>query len=105
MRSGFMQSYVTFQRTDNGMTWTDYYSCHAYINGMSGNEFFIANAGYDTTLAVDIMCRYCPELMAVIPTTFRCVDEKGVIYELTAPADNIQSKNRDIKFRGKRLYS
>lgn len=105
MKNRSMRQYITFQQTNDGMTWEDYYSCHAYINGLSGQEFFIANAGYDSSLAVNIECRYCPLLMAVIPSTFRIIDHSGAVYELISPADDIKLEHKTIKFRGKRVTS
>ena len=105
MKNKPMRQYITFQRTKDNLTWEDYYSCHAYINGLSGQEFFIANAGYDSSLAVNIECRYCPQLMAVIPSTFRIMDSSGTEYELISPADDIMMEHKTVKFRGKRVTS
>ncbi len=97
------RQFVIFQKTEDNLAWREYFSCHAYINGLSGTEFFIANAGYDSALTVEIECRYCPELMCVIPSTYRIIDEHGTIYELISPADDIQLSHKTIKFRGKRI--
>lgn len=96
-----MRNIVTFQKTDDNVNYFDYYRCHAYINGLSGQEFFIANAGFDNNLTVEIECRYCPELM-IISTLFRIVDESGNIYEIISPADDIQLRHKIIKFRARR---
>ena len=101
MNKHIMRNIVTFQKTENNVDYVDYFTCHAYINGLSGQEFFIANAGFDNTLTVNIECRYCPELM-IISTTFRIVDENGNIYEILSPADDIQLQHKTIKFRAKR---
>lgn len=97
------RQYVTFQKTGDNMNWQDFFSCHAYINGLSGTEFFMANAGYDSSLTVEIECRYCPELMQVIPSAYRIVDEHKTVYELISPADDIQLMHKTVKFRGKRI--
>ena len=99
-----MRNIVTFQKTEDNINYVDYYRCHAYINGLSGNEFFIANAGYESNLAVDIECRYCPELM-IISTMYRVVDENGNVYEIISPADDIQLRHKIIKFRARRYLS
>lgn len=105
MKGRIKRQFVTFQRTRDSMAWEDHLSCHAYINGLSGQEFFIANGGFDSSLAVEIECRYFPELMEIIPSTFRAVDSSGVIYELISPADDIRMEHRTVKFRAKRVTS
>jgi len=102
MNRHVMRNIVTFQKTENNVDYADYFTCHAYINGLSGQEFFIANAGFDNALTVNIECRYCPELM-IISTQYRAVDESGNVYEILSPADDIQLKHKIIKFRAKRL--
>ncbi len=103
MNTQKMRQYVTFQYTEDKAEWKDHYSCHAYINGLSGQEFFIANAGYNSGLTVEITCRYSPKLMEVIPTTFRMIDSHGTEYELISPADDIKSEHKFIKFRGRKV--
>lgn len=93
---------ITFQKTEDNVNYTDVYICHAYINGLYGNEFFLANAGFDSGLTVEIECRYCPELM-IISTTHRAVDGAGNIYEILSPADDIQNMHKTIKFRARRV--
>ena len=93
---------ITFQYTTDNVNWTDYKTCHAYINGLSGNEFFVGNAGFDNALTVTIDCRYDPALM-VIPTTYRAVDHNGRVYELVSPADDVKSEHKSIKFRARRV--
>lgn len=97
------RQFVTFQKTVDNVSWQNFFSCHAYINGLSGTEFFMANAGYDSSLTVEIECRYCPELMQVVPSTYRIVDEHKTVYELISPADDIQLMHKTVKFRGKRI--
>lgn len=103
MKKHIQRNFITFQRTSDNVTWEDFYSCHAYINGLSGNEFFIANAGFDSALTVEIECRYCPQLMKIIPTTFRAICGSGTVYELISPADDIQLEHRTVKFRARRI--
>lgn len=96
---------ITFQKTNDNITYTDIFTCHAYINGLSGDEFFIANAGYEASLMVEIITRYCTELKGVIPMTYRIAAETGEIYELVSPADDIGGKHKQLKFRAKRIYT
>ena len=102
MKKHVPRNIITFQKTDDDINYTDVYTCHAYINGLFGNEFFLANAGHDSTLTVEIECRYCPELM-IISTTHRAVDGEGNIYEIISPADDIQLKHQTIKFRARKV--
>ncbi len=93
---------VTFQRYD-GSEWADFLTCHAYINGVSGNEFFIANAGDTAALTVTITVRYQPDVMRITPMEYRAVC--GAVYELISPADDIGFMHREVKFRAKRIYT
>lgn len=102
MKKHVMRNIITFQSTEDNVNYTDVYTCHAYINGLYGNEFFLANAGFDSALTVEIECRYCPELM-IISTTHRAVDDEGNIYEILSPADDIQHAHKTIKFRCRKV--
>jgi head-tail adaptor len=106
MKQGLLRQRVTFQVThDDRATWTDMLTCRAYINGVSGNEFFIASTGYVGALTVTITCRYQPALMAVNPTVTQAVDGEGNLYELLSPADDVQSQHREVIFRARRLMT
>ncbi len=80
MRAGMLKDTVTFQKYD-GAEWTDHLTCHAYINGVSGNEFFIANAGDTAALTVTVTVRYTPDIMRITPMEYRAVCG-GIVYEL-----------------------
>lgn len=103
MRSGLLRDTVTFQKYD-GAEWTDHLTCHAYINGVSGNEFFIANAGDTAALTVTVTVRYTPDIMRITPMEYRAVCS-GIVYELISPADDIGFMHREVKFRAKRIYT
>lgn len=102
MKKHVYRNIITFQKTEDGINYSDIFTCHAYINGLFGNEFFIANAGNDSALTMEIECRYCPELM-IISTTHRAVDGSGNIYEIISPPDDIQLKHQTIKFRCRKV--
>ncbi|MCM1579640.1 MAG: head-tail adaptor protein [Ruminococcus sp.] len=106
--AGKYRALITFQRnTDNpgsGEEWEDYLTVHGYINGVSGNEFFVVNAGDMASLAVTIECRWQPALMRVTPMMYRAVSG-GVVYELTSPGDDVCYRHEVIKFRAKRIYT
>ena len=100
-----MNTHIYFQRSDDdGESWKDFYDCRAYINGVNGSEFFVANAGFDASLAVNISCRWHPRLMQVIPTTYRAVAD-GVIYDLLSPADDKENAHKEVIFRARRIFS
>ena len=101
--AGQLNAVICFQRSVNDV-WEDYLPCRGYINGLSGNEFFIANAGYEAALTVTIQCRYQPALMRITPMQYRAVSG-GVVYELISPADDVGSRHSEIKFRAKRIYT
>ena len=45
MKIADMKETITFERTDGNDEWEPFLKTHAYINAVSGNEFFIANGG------------------------------------------------------------
>lgn len=102
---GRMNTRLTFQHTaDNGYTWTDELTCFCYVNGVPKNEFYIANAGSTADIAVTISCRYQPELMEIDPMTWQAVetDNRKTVYELTHPPDDVENKQAEIIFRGRK---
>lgn len=104
MRPELMRDTVTFQKSvDDGRTYSDVLSCRAYINGVKGDEFFIANAGFAGGLTVTISCRYQAALMEINPTNTRAVDGKGNVYELISPADDRQGRHVEVIFRARRV--
>lgn len=105
MLTGQMRDTVTFQRTDNKKNYSDVYTCRAYINGVSGSEWFIANAGFDAGLTVTITVRYCAEVMSINPNVCRAVDGYGNVYELLSPGDDKQAQHREVIFRARRKAS
>lgn len=104
MNANILRNKVTFRTSaDEGETYTDLLTVRAYINGVSGNEFFIANAGFESALAVTITCRYQTTLMGINPTNAQCVDEHGNIYELISPADDKNGRHEEVIFRARRI--
>lgn len=104
MNMSRMNSRLTFQKRNDNDEWEDYLSCYAYINGLSGNEFFVANAGYEAALTVTISCRFQLALMRVTPMQYRAVSN-GIVYELISPADDVGYKHCEVKFRARRIYT
>lgn len=104
MNMSRMNSRLTFQKRNDNDEWEDYLSCYAYINGLSGNEFFVANAGYEAALTVTISCRFQFALMRVTPMQYRAVSN-GIVYELISPADDVGYKHCEVIFRARRIYT
>ena len=104
--AGQLNAVITFQRRDDDTgEWSDYITVRGYINGVSGTEFFIANAGYEGSLTVTIQCRYQAALMRITPMRYRAVTSDGIVYELISPGDDVQMKHAEVKFRAKRIYT
>lgn len=104
MNTDRMNARITFQKSSDGIEWKDVLSCYAYINGVNGNGFFIANAGYEAALTVTVSCRYQPALMKITPMQYRIICG-GVKYELLSPADDVRFEHREVIFRAKRIYT
>ena len=99
-----MKEIITFERTDGNDEWEPFLTTHAYINGVSGNEFFIANAGNEGSLTVTVTCRFQLKLMRVTPMQYR-IKHGDIYYEIISPGDDVQLKHRHIKFRARRIYT
>jgi hypothetical protein len=109
---------ITFQKsTDDGETYTDFLTTHAYMNGMttseflqtkSGNEFYMDFAGTEGQLITTIVCRYQKALAAINPMQYRVkhtVGDEETFYQLLTPPDDVQLKHERIKFRARRIYT
>ena len=89
MDTGRMNQRCTIQKrtvtvNENGFQteeWTDYYSCWAYVNGLSGSEYWAAHAVQAESTKI-FTVRYCRDVAAVNPKDYRIVflDE---IYNIT----------------------
>jgi hypothetical protein len=109
---------ITFQRTtDGGETYTDYYTCHAYLNGMTtseffqtkpGGEFYMDYAGTEGQVITTIVCRYQKAISDLNPMQYRIkhvVGDKEMYYQLLTPPDDVQLKHERIKFRARRIWN
>ena len=108
MKISNLKEIITFQYDLGADQWTDYLTTHAYINGVNGSEFFIANAGNEGALTLIVECRYQPALMKVTPMQYRIkhtVGETTYYYDIISPADDIQMKHERVKFRVIRTYT
>lgn len=104
---------IVFQRTEDGLTYTDYYATHAYMNGMTaseyyqsktGGEFYMDYAGTEGQWVTTVTCRYQKALAHITPQQYRIkhtVGDEVFYYEILAPADDVQLKHQRIKFRAR----
>lgn len=108
---------ITFMRSDDGgETYTDYYTCHAYLNGMttseffqtkSGGEFYMDYAGTEGQVITTIVCRYQKAIANINPMQYRIkhvVGNDTMYYDLLTPPDDVQLKHERIKFRARRIW-
>ncbi len=80
--------------------WEDYHKCYAYVNNLSGAEFFAAKqVGAEDE--VDFVIRYCKKISALKSDKHRILF-RGEIYNITF-VDNVKYQNKTIKLRGKRV--
>ncbi|MEY8354918.1 phage head closure protein [Lachnospiraceae bacterium 54-53] len=76
--------------------WTDYFSCWAYANNLSGKEYWEAvQVNQEATLF--FLVRYCEELKNLDSTKYRILF-RGEIYNITF-VDFMQYRNKTIKLR------
>lgn len=99
-----MRERITIQRskqtTDkNGnhmLVWEDYYSCAAYVNNLSGKEYWAA-AQVNAQTDVYFVIRYCSEVAGIDSEHFRIIFRKQ-LYNISF-VDNVQYKNKTLKLR------
>lgn len=99
-----MKERILFQKSSskkdkNGnrvLNWTDFYSCAAYANNMSGEEYWAA-AQTNSQTDMYFKVRYCSELKDLNTEKYRIVF-RNEIYNITF-IDNIQYSNRTLKIR------
>lgn len=99
-----MRERIIFQKSSsikdkNGnrvLDWTNFFSCAAYANNLSGDEYWAA-AQTNSQTDMFFMVRYCSELKDLKSEKFRIIfnDE---IYNITF-IDNMQYKNKMLKIR------
>lgn len=104
MESGKFNRRITIQQrststNENGMdveTWTDSYLCWAYVNGLSGTEFWAAQA-VQAEETVVFTIRYCRIVKTLDPRNFRILFD-GVPYDIKH-IDNVRYENDAVKIR------
>lgn len=104
MNAGMLNKKITIQQyistpDDIGndiSDWVDFYHCWAYVNGLSGTEYFAAAAiQADNTVVFTI--RYNINLKDIEPQTYR-IWFAGQAYDIKH-IDNVQFKNETLKIK------
>lgn len=99
-----MRERITIQKSKTGndkngnhtLLWEDYFSCYAYVNNLSGNEYWAAaqvNAQTDLFFVV----RYCSEIKEMDSEHYRIIF-RDQIYNISF-VDNVQYQNKTVKLR------
>ena len=99
-----MRERITIQKSRTGndkngnhtLLWKDYFSCYAYVNNLSGNEYWAAaqvNAQADLYFVV----RYCSEIKEMDSEHYRIIF-RDQIYNISF-VDNVQYQNKTVKLR------
>lgn len=91
----FQKSITVTDGNGNHMPeWSDFYSCRAYVNNLSGREYYAAaQTGAEKNLY--FMVRYCSELKELDTKNYRIIF-RDKPYNITF-VDNVQYKNRTLK--------
>lgn len=76
--------------------WTDYYKCHAYVNNLSGKEYWAA-AEVNAQDEVVFIIRYCKKVSGLTSDRYRILFG-GSIYNISF-VDNVQYTNKTLKLR------
>lgn len=76
--------------------WKDYFSCYAYANGLSGSEFWAANASQAESVVV-FEVRYCSEIAEMDTQNYR-IAFNNQFYDIIN-IDNVMFLNDNVKIR------
>lgn len=95
---------ITIQKSTPGMdkagnhvlTWTDYYTCSAYVNNLSGKEYWEA-AQVNAQKEIYFLIRYCSETADIDTDQYRVLF-RGQVFNITF-LDNVKYQNKILKLR------
>ena len=95
---------ITIQRSTLGndkagnhvVSWEDHFSCSAYVNNLSGKEYWEA-AQVNAQKDVYFIIRYCSEVSAMDTEHYRVLF-RGQVYNITF-IDNVRYQNKTLKLR------
>lgn len=99
-----MRERITIQRSrtendKNGnhtLIWEDFYSCAAYVNNLSGSEYWEA-AQVNAQTDINFVIRYCSEVEALDSEHYRIIF-RDQIFNISF-VDNVQYRNKSLKLR------
>ena len=99
-----MRERITIQKSivkkdkigNHTLTWEDVYSCAAYVNNLSGEEYWSARQ-VNEEAELDFIVRYCSEIAELDTVHYRILFRNG-IYNICF-IDNVQYKNKSVKIR------
>lgn len=106
MNAGAYRELVTVEKSsvivdeigNHTATWSEYYRGYAYMNNLSGSEYWEA-AQTQSENTVMFILRYHPILAEIGTKGYRLV-HRGKQYDITS-IDNVKYKNETIKIRAK----
>lgn len=79
--------------------WQTYHTCRAYINGLSGSEYWAAKAQQaENTVVFEV--RYCAALKDIKPQEYQVLYD-GHVYDIQY-VDNFQFLNETLKIKAVR---
>lgn len=88
---------IDVDRNGNHITkWCDFFSCFAYVNNLSGNEYWAA-AQTNSQTDLYFVIRFCSEVAAIDSEHYRIIFKEH-IYNISF-VDNVQYKNKTLKLR------
>lgn len=95
---------VTIQKSTLGtdkagnhiLSWADYYTCSAFVNNLSGKEYWEA-AQVNAQKEVYFLVRYCSETACMDTEHYR-VQFREQLYNITF-LDNVKYQNKILKLR------
>lgn len=85
---------------NHSLEWEDYYKCHAYVNNLSGKEYYKA-AQVNAQEDVNFILRYCSRVKDMDSEHYRIIF-RGQIYNISF-VDNVQYKNKSFRLRAARV--
>ena len=95
---------ITIQRSSLGndkagnhvLVWEDYFCCSAFVNSLSGKEYWEA-AQVNAQRDIYFIIRYCSEVAGMDTEHYRVLF-RGQVYNITF-IDNVRYQNRMLKLR------
>ena len=95
---------ITIQKSSFGndkagnhvLSWEDYFSCSAFVNSLSGKEYWEA-AQINAQKDMYFIIRYCSEVADMDTEHYRILF-RGQVYDISF-IDNVRYQNRTLKLR------